>query len=230
MHFPGTVGLVASKCTKTLAARRYGSIAEVRAALYEALRGEAPQFGSHREEQIVELLRSESTLTPQDWDHVFLLLEELSPTSRSFDLLLRVFSKHHFEALATEAPDLLMAFAGYYTDYVDEGQGKFDFDYCDVIADKLTWLFELGDIAVKARILLTMLRLGTSHNRWFVERRFMQLAGTTLDAAVAERMILDVEIAGVDLNANIDHLERSIGVSRTQLSPALHRLWVPESE
>ena len=58
----------------------------------------------------------------------------------------------------------------------------------------------------------------------------MQLAGTTLDAAVAERMILDVEIAGVDLNANIDHLERSIGVSRTQLSPALHRLWVPESE
>lgn len=230
VHFPGTVGLVASKCTKTLAARRYGSIAEVRAALYEALRGEAPQFGSHREEQIVELLRSESTLTPQDWDHVFLLLEELSPTSRSFDLLLRVFSKHHFEALATEAPDLLMAFAGYYTDYVDEGQGKFDFDYCDVIADKLTWLFELGDIAVKARILLTMLRLGTSHNRWFVERRFMQLAGATLDAAVAERMILDVEIAGVDLNANIEYLERSIGVSRTQLSPALHRLWVSESE
>ena len=226
VNFQGAVGRVASKCTKTAPARRYGSIAEVRTALYEALRVETPQFGSRDEEQIVELLQSENTLTNREWDHVFFLLEELPPTSRSFDLLLRMFSKHHLETLKNEAPELLMAFANYYTDYVDEGQGKFDFDYCDVIADKLTWLFELGDVAVKARTLLTMLCLGTSHNRWFVERRFMQLAGINLNAAVAQRIILDVEVKRFDFKSKIDNLSYSIGMPHTQLSPALHRLCV----
>lgn len=124
--------------------------------------------------------------------------------------------------LASDAPDLLAAFAGYYTDYVEQRRGRLDFAYCDVVADKLTWLFELGDVAVRARVLFVMLGLGVSHNRWFVERRFVSLAGPSLDLATTERFLLDVDVKGINILYDIEHLERSIGVNRTQLSPALH--------
>lgn len=127
--------------------------------------------------------------------------------------------------LASDAPDLLAAFAGYYTDYVEQRRGRLDFAYCDVVADKLTWLFELGDVAVRARVLFVMLGLGVSHNRWFVERRFVSLAGPSLDLATTERFLLDVDVKGINILYDIEHLERSIGVNRTQLSPALHCLW-----
>lgn len=227
VNFPGAVGLVAAKCTKRLPARRYRSISELRAALYEALQFETLQFGSAREESLVALLKSEVPLSEQDWDNVFLLLEDLDVGSRSQDLVLRVFTKQHLDSLAEDSPDLLMAFASFYIDYVKHGRGGFDFDYCDVIADKLTWLYELGDVAVKANVLIAMLGLGVSHNRWFVERRFVQLAGHTLDPATAERLVTEVEIGGLDLLPSISHLERSIGVTRTQLHPLLHVLWAP---
>ncbi|WP_201213124.1 serine/threonine-protein kinase [Rhodocyclus purpureus] len=229
VQFPGAVGAVASKCTKSLPARRYSSIAEVRAALYDALQNEAPRLGSPHEEQMVELLRSEQRLTELQWDHVFLLLEEIAETSGSLAPLLRAFTRSHLAALSEEAPDLLAAFAGYYIEYVDQGRGTFDFGYCDVIADKLTWLFELGDIAVRAKSLLAMLGLGTSHNRWFVERRFAQLAGPELDVATAARMITEVTVRGLNVARDIDRLEWSISISRTSLSPALQRLWTPAS-
>lgn len=229
VQFPGALGTVASKCTKSLPVRRYASIAEVRAALYEALQSGAPQVGSPREEQMVELLRSEQQLTELQWDHVFLLLEELADSSGSIAPLLRAFTRDHLVALSVEAPDLLVAFAGYYIEYVEHGRGTFDFGYCDVIADKLTWLFELGDIAVRAKSLLAMLGLGTSHNRWFVERRFAQLAGQELDAATAGRMITEVTVRGLDVIRDIDRLEWSISISRTSLSPVLQPLWTPAS-
>lgn len=227
VQFGGAVGAVAAKCTKPLPARRYASIAELRAALYEALRNEVPQFGSQREERIVALLRSEAALSDQEWDLVFLLLEELQPGSNSLALVLRTFTKQHLESLATGAPDLLTAFADYYLGYVEQGRGGFDFGYCDVIADKLTWLFELGDVGVRARVLLALLGLGVSHNRWFVERRFVLLAGPNLDAATAARVVMDAEVRGLNVVADIERLEWSISVGRAVLSPILHRLWAP---
>jgi serine/threonine protein kinase len=223
----GPIGVVAAKCTKTLPARRYASIAELRSALYEALQSAPPNFGSPREEQLVDLLRSGNQLSEQDWDRIFLLLDELAPFKVANDLILRSFSKAHIEALSNEAPDLLAAFASYYTDYVSSNRGRFDFDYCDVVGDKLAWIFEFGDVATKAHVLLVMLGLGVSHNRWFVERRFMELAGPTLELAVAERFILDVDVAGLGavVLSDIAHLERSISTQRSLLSPALHRLW-----
>lgn len=225
VSFGGAVGAVASKCTKSLAVRRFANISEVRAALYEALQTEVPKFGSQKEEQVVDLLHSGKALDDQEWDGVFLLLEELDAESPTLDVVLRAFTKDHLEALRVNAPDLLSAFGGYYIDYVNCGRGRFNFDYCDVIADKLTWLFELGDIGVRANSLLAMLGLGTSHNRWFVERRFVQLAGATLDSPTAERMVLEVEVRGLRVVPDLEHLEWSISVSRSQLSPVLGKLW-----
>ncbi len=227
VQFAGAVGSVASKCTKKLAARRYASIAEVRSALYDALQNETPIFGSNDESDALNLLRSERNLTENEWDSVFYVLERISESNpQAYHIILQAVTKEHINILANEAPDLLAAFSNYYTEYIDDRRGDFGFDYCDVIADKLTWLFEVGDISVRARVLQVMLGLGVSHNRWLVERRFMLLASSSLDDATARRFLLDVNVKGIDILSDISHIERSIGVDRNQLSPELHQLWV----
>ncbi|BBL73654.1 hypothetical protein MishRS11D_07520 [Methylomagnum ishizawai] len=225
VNFAGAVGSVATKCTKTLPARRYASVAELRAALYDALQHETPHFGSKKEEQIFGLLKTGEELTDHQWDSVFLLLEELDPNAQSFDLLVRAFTKDHLIALKSNAPDLLAAFSRYYIDYVNSRRGGFGFNYCDVIADKLTWLFELGDVGIRASALLALLGLAVSHNRWFVEGRFFRLAGPSLDAPTADRMVMEVQVRGLQVSKDIEHLEWSIQVNRSELSPILHRLW-----
>ena len=127
--------------------------------------------------------------------------------------------------MQTDAPDLLEAFASYYTEYADRGKGRFDFSYCDVIADKLGWLFELGAVGTKAKTIISLLILGASHNRWSVENKFMQIAGPSLDNSVAERIVTEIKVGGLSLSEYVSHVEKSIGTSRNDLHPALIAVW-----
>lgn len=225
VQFAGPVGVVAAKCTKRLPARRYASVAELRSALFEALT-QAPQvFSSSKEQDVLNLLKTENPLTDQEWDQVFLAIEDADPGGKALAAILLAFTKTHLIQLHDEAPDLLAAFSIHYVDYVDRGEGGFDFDYCDVIADKLGWLFELGDPASKAKVIISLLILGASHNRWKVENMFMRLAGPTLDSAVAERICTEVEVSGLAFERHLAHVERSIGTNRSNLHSILHRIW-----
>ena len=225
VQFAGAIGHVASKCTKKLAARRYGSVAEVRSALFEALQIEKPTFSSSKDDAALNHLRSEKSLDETQWDQVFLSLEEAEPIGAPMAALLLAFTKTHLIQLQTDAPDLLEAFASYYTEYADRGKGRFDFSYCDVIADKLGWLFELGAVGTKAKTIISLLILGASHNRWSVENKFMQIAGPSLDNSVAERIVTEIKVGGLSLSEYVSHVEKSIGTSRNDLHPALIAVW-----
>ena len=225
VQFAGPIGLVAAKCTKRLPARRFASVAELRSALFESLAQEPQLFSSSKEQDVLNLLKSDAPLSDQEWDQVFLALEDADPKGKPLAAILLAFTKTHLHQLQNEAPDLLAAFSSYYLDYVDKGEGSFDFDYCDVIADKLNWLFELGERATKAKVILSLLVLGASHNRWKVEHMFMRLAGANLESPVADRICTEVEVSGFAFEKHIAHVERSIGVSRKNLHPLLHRIW-----
>lgn len=225
VQFAGAIGHVASKCTKRVTARRYGSVAEVRSALFEALQLENPVLSSSKDEAAFSHLRSENSLDETQWDQVFLALEDANPAGAPMAALLLAFTKTHLLQLQADAPDLLEAFGSYYTEYADRGIGGFDFSYCDVIADKLGWLFELGAVSTKAKAIISLLILGASHNRWAVENKFMSLAGPTLDDSVAERISTEINVRGLALSSHISHIERSIGTSRTKLHPLLQALW-----
>lgn len=225
VQFAGPIGLVAAKCTKRLPARRYASVAELRSALFESLKQEPQLFSSSKEQDVLNLLKAEAPLSDQEWDQVFLALEDADPKGKPLAAILLAFTKTHLIQLRDEAPDLLAAFSSYYLDYVDRGEGGFDFDYCDVIADKLSWLFDLGERATKAKVILSLLVLGTSHNRWKVEHMFMRLAGAALDGPVADRICTEVEVSGFAFEKHLAHVERSIGANRINLHPILHRIW-----
>ncbi|MBC7648788.1 MAG: hypothetical protein H7197_06715 [Vitreoscilla sp.] len=197
----------------------------MRSALFEALQLENPVLSSSKDEAAFSHLRSESSLDETQWDQVFLALEDANPAGAPMAALLLAFTKTHLLQLQADAPDLLEAFGSYYTEYADRGIGAFDFSYCDVIADKLGWLFELGAVGTKAKAIISLLILGASHNRWAVENKFMSLAGPTLDDSVAERISTEINVRGLALSSQISHIERSIGTSRAKLHPVLQALW-----
>jgi len=97
----------------------------------------------------------------------------------------------------------------------------FNFEACDGIANRLIPFIASCSLSVKVECLMAMLTMGTSHNRWYVERKFLELCGPKLEENLAKRLAIEFRTAGDDVCREISHLERSIGVSRAAFHPLL---------
>lgn len=210
---------IVEKCTQRNGLRRYQDITELRSDLSEILETTTFTFGSREEEEIVGLLKDKDTLTDDEWDVFF---ELLNKSSEDWAILYKLFlalRTAHFAELATSEPGLLnalgMEFSGYTRRY------SHNFDYCDVLADKLEAFYNLGKVALKAHCLMTLLVMGVGHNRWFVERKLLRLADHGCDTRVIDRLLLDVETENINLEMYLKRWEQSLGVSLSYLHPKL---------
>ena len=136
--------------------------------------------------------------------------------------IMRALSLSHIKSIFDSSPDMFHGLGELYADFA--ASKAFNFDYCDVISDKAEVFFELGSTALKARIALAMLELGTSHNRWRVERQFMRMAGHECDPAIANRIKMEIVASNFPFAARMNHIEKSIGVTADQLHPTLFEL------
>jgi hypothetical protein len=209
------------KCTKTNVRRRYSGVGALREALFEVLQ-QPVTFSSQEEEEVVQLLQQKESLTEQEWDRVFQQIDENVESDRSNHTIFRALKVVHIDQLATDAPDLLASLGKDYATYAQNQ--SFDFDYCDVIATRAEAFYLHGEMDLRAAIALAMLELGTSHNRWFVERKFVQMAGPSISNELAERIATEVEIQEIDFKRKVRHLELSIRVGKDSLHPVLAKL------
>lgn len=228
-NISGDIGKIASKCTKSLSARRYNSVQELRAALYEALNAAPPTFVTKESSHALDLLESESVLNNDQWDEVFLALESDQITEPVREALLRKFNKQHIEQLQHDAPDLLAAYTDYFCSALDSKKGSLDFNYCDIAGDKLEWLFLAGDVNTKARTLISLLIMGASHNRWYVERKFMRLADSSLSDQVAQRIITEASIKKINIKEHLKHVLWSITEEKNNLHKSFQAILLNES-
>lgn len=106
-----------------------------------------------------------------------------------------------------------------YADWVFET--NFNFDRCDSIANRLEIFIEHCNFETKVDCLVAMLEMGTSHNRWYVEREFMRLCGRDMDEALAKRMAIEFRVRDDWVCSAVGHLEGSINVDRRELHPIL---------
>lgn len=218
----GPLAAIVQKCTKKNLRRRYKSVAALREELYEVLSREVLTFVSQEEGEIVALLQSATELSDEQWDRVFQQIDENNDAGRSNHAIFRALSLDHIRQLNESAPELFAALGEDYAAYAQKG--VFPFEYCDVIADKAQLFYDLGELDVKARIAIGLLVLGTSHNRWFVERKFISMAGRAIDVALAERIKVEIEVQGVNFQREADHLQFSIRVTKADLHPILAEL------
>lgn len=177
------------------------------------------ELGSTEEKELVELLNVKDELTDDEWDRFFEALGDVTTWRPALYSLFKAVRSEHFVVLSKKDPGLLNALGMEFSAYVRSF--PHDFNYCDVLADELGILFNLGNVALKAHCLLTLLVMGVSHNRWFVERKFLHLAAPECEQRVIKRFLLDVETESIDLDELISGWERSIKASRSQLHPEI---------
>ncbi|GAB6070113.1 hypothetical protein JCM30760_12100 [Thiomicrorhabdus hydrogeniphila] len=215
---PGPLGDVVQKCTKTNPIRRYSSISKLREDLYNVLSTGDVEFSSNNEEKLAEILKKSDQLTDDEWDEIFLLFEEDEERVSHCRNIFANLTFDHLNNLKNSSPELFIALGHYFSNFITHN--GFDFDYCDVLANKAEFFYEYGDVSLKAKIMLGLLELGTSHNRWYVERKYYRLT-TESDSNVISRMLIEADVNGINLGPMIKHLERSIGVSRLGLNPLI---------
>ncbi|NML98551.1 serine/threonine protein kinase [Paraburkholderia sp. RP-4-7] len=216
---PGAIGAVIEKCTRRSPRLRYRDVVELREDLFKALDGYVPTFSSNEEGHVVAMLNAVSDMTEDQWDRVLALLDTYQDKRVAPYNLFKAMNAAHFTSLAAASVDIFVAIAADFCEHVI--QMAFDFDYCDILASKLEAVFNAGPVESKALSLVALLELGAGHNRWFVERKFMQLASKELDPQVAQRFVVEAVVQNVDVKQRVAHVEHSIGATRQSLSPII---------
>ncbi|MGE0498057.1 MAG: serine/threonine-protein kinase [Ramlibacter sp.] len=213
---------IIEKCTKTNPGRRYADVASLRADIYSALAGQTLSFSSDVEKNLVDLLNLGNALSSGEWDRVYSFLSKEDTTAQMRKNVFAALTTDHINQLAEDSSELLNALGIEFSDYVREQ--SHDFNYCDVLADKIELLHDAGSVALKAHALVTLLIMGIGHNRWFVERKFARLAGPFMDAHVAERIQMDAVADNIPLADYLDRLENSINITRKDLHNLLGKV------
>jgi eukaryotic-like serine/threonine-protein kinase len=95
-------------------------------------------------------------------------------------------------AMATRLPDGFREQLRLYDEHVS---GSLRFDYCDVVADRYSFIYKVSDdIEVHRTVLNRLIDLGYSHNRWHVREVLIDMlssAKSRVDVALAEEAIIE---------------------------------------
>jgi hypothetical protein len=177
------------KCTEVDPRRRFPSIAALRAALFELWR------------------TAEFTAPSSDAES---LLESIQHNPASADIWRELIN--HLDGRATEeqAPvlhainaDLLVALQG-----VDEllfgrlleflcnwaSGSAFEWNYCDVVGDRLLEAYRVSPVRLKVPIVLAALELSVSHNRWHVMKQVGAMLSPAADNGLVDRFLIEMSL------------------------------------
>lgn len=80
--------------------------------------------------------------------------------------------------------------ANFYFEWTNQ---DFNFTFCDVISSRLLSFFNLGKPNQKAGAIIAAARLAYMHNRWFVMKQVLTMAGPSLDNLTAQRLVTEIE-------------------------------------
>jgi hypothetical protein len=204
-------------CTRSDPKRRFKSVGAVLDALV-SIDPSAPILKTQQATSYFAAIESESPLTESLWKELVEFLEDHTTSTDAKALLMKLSLDRLREVCAT-FPEYSARLGTVFAQWV--ASSGFNFDACDGIANRLQLFVETCSLTVKTECLMAMLMMGTSHNRWYVERKFLNLCGPNMDESLAKRLAIEFRTAEDEVCMSIAHLERSIGVSRTSLHPVL---------
>ena len=219
---PGPTGPVVARCTESKTRHRYRSVATLREALFTVLSNKVITFESEEEKQIIDLITSRDDLSEDEWEKVFDIIDDNLDRDESNHNILYAISGDQIESLYGIAPDMFHGLGEEYARFAESN--SFAFEYCDIVSDKADIFYRNGDLQLKAKIALSMLRLGVGHNRWRVEHQFLRMAGASVADSLAKRIATEIEVQGVDFPRLMAHLVQSINATRSQIHPTLRCL------
>lgn len=212
----GLFSAILLNCTRRDPARRFKSVSVLRDVLLEIATQQTPMT-TVAGNDLINILASKDDLSATQWIQLVDAIDH-APASVDARQLLRALTIDRIEQLFAVNPDLGNKIGRLYSDWIRDE--IFNFGECDGLANRLEMIFNLAELEIKAEALMAMLYMGTSHNRWYVEHKFLALSNS-MEPLLAKR--LAIEFRADDLRANnaVKHLEGSIGVNRANFHPVL---------
>lgn len=213
----GPFGGVLLGCTRQDHNRRFKSVRAVADALL-SIEEDAQGFSSPQAEALGGVLEADGSLTIESWRGIIEYLDGNRTSQEKREILFKL-SQERISEICSTFPQEANRLGGIFANWVVET--SFNFETCDTIAARTLTFIQSCSFDVKVDCLLALLDMGTSHNRWYVERMFMGLCGADMDPALARRLSVEFRVSGPDICRRVDHLERSIGANRENLHPEL---------
>ncbi len=215
----GPYGAILRNCTRSDPARRFGSVRSVLDAIVTVASG-LPPVTTAAASEFVDELASGYLLGEASWQALVAYVEDNEGQDDANGILARL-QLDQVSNLCCNLKSLADRLALLYSQWVRNA--VFPFERCDSLANILDVFVAHCSFEAKSDALMALLELGTSHNRWYVERKFYSLCGPAMDEALAKRVAIEFRATGAKVCKAIAHLELSISVNRAGLHPVLHR-------
>ncbi len=200
----GPVGLIIEKCTEVNPARR-PSIKKLREMLLDIL----VDIGGHckvedeRSGQWLDRLRSIETWNEDDFGEFARFFAQLSIEERTsgheddwvYSLSTPFLTRVPAVALAhivSRDDGLTAAIIEKYCDWAKST--AFLFPFADTVCARLSAIYDEGSPEAKAMAIVAMVRLGNSHNRWFVMREMLaRCRADVLSPEIGKRISIEIK-------------------------------------
>lgn len=216
IHEKGIFGAILLNCTRRDPARRFKSVSVLRDVLLEIATQQIPMTTAAGDD-LIKILSSDDVLAEEQWIQLIDVINH-DPSSVDARQLLRAFTIDRIEQLFTTKPDLGNKLGRSYSDWIRDG--SFNFEECDGLANRMEKIFYFAELDIKAEALMALLYMGTSHNRWYVERKFLTLTNA-MDPLLAKRLAIEFRADDIRASNAVSHLEGSINVNRANFHPVL---------
>lgn len=94
---------------------------------------------------------------------------------------------------------------------------SFTFEFCDTLCNRMMKFVSNSEIDLQCEGLMALLYMGTSHNRFYVERSFFNFVSETEDEQLIKRLNIEIRVDGESAVEAFYHLKRSISASLSDL-------------
>lgn len=91
--------------------------------------------------------------------------------------------------------------------------GGFQWDFCDTLANRVSEFMKIGTVDIISEGIFALLYMGTSHNRWYVERIAANYLKGNIEASLLRRIVMEIRVDGRRFCSAFDHLLYSINES-----------------
>lgn len=223
----GEFGAILLNCTRKEPERRFKSVIALRDALFSI--GDIHISPKTEKGAVIfnVLSEIEDEIPEEQWKLIIGFVEDEYDNPDAISVL-RKLSIPHLDSLIEKYPKQGAKLGMLYARWIREQ--SFDFEECDGLSIRLQKFIDGCDIDVQCEALMAMLFLGTGHNRYYVERKFVQNVGKHLDDNLAKRLAIEIRVDERSSCKAIRHLQGSIGYNLSNLHPILYNVFIDVCE
>lgn len=209
---------IISICTRTDPNSRFQTVQDLRSAINTLISNINHQHLSNTSistniQDIIQELKQQS-ISKDTLDKLIPFLNAYTLNDDLRNIFTQLDKDNIFNIIKILDQNSLQNFANMYYKWIETG--GFDFNFCDVLADRVSTFFQSENIGVQAFGLLALLKLGTSHNRWYVEHKFVSYLNS-VSQDVLMRMLIEASVNKFAFIQAMRHLEFSIKTDLSKL-------------